>query len=44
MACDLRELLPGGDHTIGIGTVTAVHHEPQGDPLVWFGGRYCGIA
>ncbi len=44
LACDLQELLPGGDHTIGIGAVTAVHNEPLGEPLLWFGGRYCGIA
>ncbi len=39
-ACDLHDLLPGGDHTIGLGRVTAVHHEPDGSPLLWFGGGY----
>jgi len=43
LACDLRELLPGGDHTIGIGAVTAVHVEPEGKPLLWFGGAYHAI-
>jgi 3-hydroxy-9,10-secoandrosta-1,3,5(10)-triene-9,17-dione monooxygenase reductase component len=40
LACDLRELHPGGDHTIGIGAVTQVHAENGGQPLVWFGGGY----
>jgi 3-hydroxy-9,10-secoandrosta-1,3,5(10)-triene-9,17-dione monooxygenase reductase component len=40
LACDLRELLPGGDHTIGIGEVTAVGSESDGEPLLWFGGAY----
>jgi len=40
LACDLRELLPGGDHTIGIGEVTAVGIERDGEPLLWFGGGY----
>jgi flavin reductase (DIM6/NTAB) family NADH-FMN oxidoreductase RutF len=39
MACDLRELLPGGDHTIGIGAVT--HGEARaGEPLLWFRGTF----
>ena len=40
LACDLRELLPGGDHTIGIGAVTHGAMRPDAKPLVWFGGRY----
>lgn len=38
-ACDLRELIPGGDHTIAIGEVTALGLG-EGEPLLWFGGRY----
>jgi flavin reductase (DIM6/NTAB) family NADH-FMN oxidoreductase RutF len=38
-ACDLRELIPGGDHTIAIGEVTALGLG-QGRPLVWYAGRY----
>jgi 3-hydroxy-9,10-secoandrosta-1,3,5(10)-triene-9,17-dione monooxygenase reductase component len=38
-ACDLRELRPGGDHTIAIGEVTALGHG-EGEPLVWYGGAY----
>jgi flavin reductase (DIM6/NTAB) family NADH-FMN oxidoreductase RutF len=43
LACDLRELLPGGDHTIGIGAVTHGAMHADGRPLVWFGGAFCGI-
>jgi 3-hydroxy-9,10-secoandrosta-1,3,5(10)-triene-9,17-dione monooxygenase reductase component len=39
LVCDLRELLPGGDHTIGIGAVTGMGHD-EGDPLVWHRGAY----
>ena len=40
LACDLRELHPGGDHTIGIGAVTHMDADPGGEPLVWFRGGY----
>jgi flavin reductase (DIM6/NTAB) family NADH-FMN oxidoreductase RutF len=40
LACDLRELYPGGDHTIGIGAVTHLDADPAGEPLVWFRGAY----
>jgi flavin reductase (DIM6/NTAB) family NADH-FMN oxidoreductase RutF len=39
MGCDLLELLPGGDHTIGIGAVEAAE-AGQGEPLLWFRGSY----
>jgi 3-hydroxy-9,10-secoandrosta-1,3,5(10)-triene-9,17-dione monooxygenase reductase component len=39
LACDLEELLPGGDHTIGIGSVAAMGHG-EGSPLVWYRGAY----
>jgi flavin reductase (DIM6/NTAB) family NADH-FMN oxidoreductase RutF len=38
-ACELRELLAGGDHTIAIGEVTALGLG-GGSPLVWYAGRY----
>jgi 3-hydroxy-9,10-secoandrosta-1,3,5(10)-triene-9,17-dione monooxygenase reductase component len=38
-ACDVRELIAGGDHTIAIGEVTALGLG-EGDPLLWYGGRY----
>ncbi len=37
--CQLRELIPGGDHTIAIGEATAMGLG-EGDPLLWFAGRY----
>jgi len=44
ISCELRELLPGGDHVIGIGEVTGMGRENDGDPLVYFGGRYTTVA
>ena len=44
LACDLRELHPGGDHTIGLGAVTHLDSDPDGEPLVWFRGAYRGVA
>jgi flavin reductase (DIM6/NTAB) family NADH-FMN oxidoreductase RutF len=43
LACDLRELHPGGDHTIGIGAVTHVGAD-AGDPLVFHRGAYTSVA
>ena len=39
IGCRLEQLLPGGDHVIGIGAVTAAE-TGAGHPLVWHGGRY----
>jgi len=39
LVCDVRELLPGGDHTIATGAVRTMHLR-GGDPLVWFRGAY----
>jgi 3-hydroxy-9,10-secoandrosta-1,3,5(10)-triene-9,17-dione monooxygenase reductase component len=41
--CELRELVPGGDHTIGIGAPTEWWHDPEGEPLVFFRGGYRGL-
>lgn len=42
VGCDLERLVPGGDHTIGIGAVRAAEVDTAqgGEPLVWFRGRY----
>ena len=40
LACDLTDLYPAGDHTIGIGAVTHMDVDPDGEPLVWFRGGY----
>lgn len=42
IGCRLQDLLPGGDHVIGIGAVTAAE-TGGGEPLVWHGGRYGGF-
>jgi flavin reductase (DIM6/NTAB) family NADH-FMN oxidoreductase RutF len=41
--CELRELIPGGDHTIAIGAVLSLGLG-GGEPLLWFGGRYHSLA
>jgi 3-hydroxy-9,10-secoandrosta-1,3,5(10)-triene-9,17-dione monooxygenase reductase component len=38
-ACKLQQLLPGGDHTIGIGEVIAMGLG-SGQPLLWYRGQY----
>jgi 3-hydroxy-9,10-secoandrosta-1,3,5(10)-triene-9,17-dione monooxygenase reductase component len=38
-ACELRELIAGGDHTIAIGEVIGLGLG-EGEPLLWYGGRY----
>jgi flavin reductase (DIM6/NTAB) family NADH-FMN oxidoreductase RutF len=38
-ACSLRELMPGGDHTIAIGEVVALGLG-EGEPLLWYAGGY----
>jgi 3-hydroxy-9,10-secoandrosta-1,3,5(10)-triene-9,17-dione monooxygenase reductase component len=40
LACDLRDLYPGGDHTIGVGAITQMDADPDGEALVWFRGSY----
>jgi flavin reductase (DIM6/NTAB) family NADH-FMN oxidoreductase RutF len=40
IACELRELVPGGDHEIGIGEVIGMGTGEDSPPLVWFHGRY----
>ena len=39
VGCRLERLIPGGDHTIGIGAVEAAE-AGQGEPLLWFRGGY----
>jgi flavin reductase (DIM6/NTAB) family NADH-FMN oxidoreductase RutF len=39
VGCRLERLIPGGDHTIGIGAVEAAE-AGQGEPLLWFRGSY----
>jgi flavin reductase (DIM6/NTAB) family NADH-FMN oxidoreductase RutF len=39
VACELRELIAGGDHTIAIGEVVSLGLG-DGDPLLWYAGQY----
>jgi len=39
VACDLRDVIAGGDHVIVTGEVTALETSP-GDPLVFHAGEY----
>jgi flavin reductase (DIM6/NTAB) family NADH-FMN oxidoreductase RutF len=43
MVCDLEAEHPGGDHTIGVGAVTAMGHG-TGEPLVFYRGEYRRLA
>jgi 3-hydroxy-9,10-secoandrosta-1,3,5(10)-triene-9,17-dione monooxygenase reductase component len=40
VACDLRDVIAGGDHVIVTGQVTALETSQSGDPLVFHGGEY----
>ena len=39
VGCRLEQLVPGGDHTIGIGAVESAEAS-DGRPLIWFRGAY----
>ena len=41
VGCRLERLIPGGDHTIGIGAVEAAE-AGRGEPLLWLRGSYRG--
>jgi flavin reductase (DIM6/NTAB) family NADH-FMN oxidoreductase RutF len=43
LACDVSATYPGGDHTLVVGAVAAIHHG-QGEPLVWHARRYRTLA
>lgn len=44
LVCELEAMHPGGDHEIGVGAVTALGGDPAGEPLVFHGGRFRGLA
>jgi 3-hydroxy-9,10-secoandrosta-1,3,5(10)-triene-9,17-dione monooxygenase reductase component len=44
IACELRDLLPGGDHEIGVGEVLATGVGEPGAPLVFHRGDYTTVA
>jgi flavin reductase (DIM6/NTAB) family NADH-FMN oxidoreductase RutF len=43
LACEVRELMPGGDHLIGVGEVTSLW-TAAGDPLVFYRGDYWSLS
>lgn len=43
MACAVRELVPGGDHLVGVGEVTSLWTR-DGDPLVFYSGDYWALS
>jgi len=43
MACELRDLLPGGDHLIGLGEVVDLW-TGAGEPLLFFRGDYWALS
>jgi len=43
LVCDLEAEHPGGDHTIGVGVVTAMGFG-EGDPLIFYRGAYHALA
>jgi len=40
VGCTLERLVPGGDHTIGLGAVTAAEKASEREPLIWYRGGY----
>src|SRR4051795_7063056 len=40
VGCTLEHLIPGGDHTIGLGAVIAAEKESENAPLIWYRGEY----
>jgi flavin reductase (DIM6/NTAB) family NADH-FMN oxidoreductase RutF len=43
LVCEVRDLLPGGDHTVGIGAVLAMEAF-DGEPLLFWRGEYRALA
>ncbi|MGF1608012.1 MAG: flavin reductase family protein [Kiloniellales bacterium] len=39
--CHVRYTHDGGDHVIFVGEVTRMACDPTGEPLLFYGGRYC---
>jgi flavin reductase (DIM6/NTAB) family NADH-FMN oxidoreductase RutF len=38
--CKIRHTYHGGDHVIFVGEVTRLRHDPDGQPLLFYGGKY----
>jgi len=42
--CKIRHTYHGGDHVIFVGEVTRLRHDPEGQPLLYHRGKYCGVS
>ncbi len=42
--CEIRHTYEGGDHVIFVGEVLKIIAEPEGEPLLYFRGRYRALA
>ena len=43
LACDLVDLREAGDHTIGVGEVTHMEADADGEPLLFFRGEFMAL-
>ena len=41
--CETRHTYHGGDHVIFVGEVLRLRHDPEGQPLLFHGGKYGGV-
>ena len=41
--CEIEAVHEGGDHVILVGRVNELRHDPEGDPLLYYRGRYSTI-
>ncbi|MHA1152453.1 MAG: flavin reductase family protein [Alphaproteobacteria bacterium] len=41
--CKTRHTYHGGDHVIFVGEVLRLRHDPEGQPLLFHGGKYGGV-
>ncbi len=42
LQCDVKQLIPCGDHHIVVGSVRAIDHR-EGNPLLFFGGQFATL-
>ncbi len=42
--CKTRHTYHGGDHVIFVGEVLRLRHDPDGQPLLFHGGKYRGVS
>ncbi|NQV61512.1 MAG: flavin reductase family protein [Alphaproteobacteria bacterium] len=42
--CEIEAVHDGGDHVILIGRVRELRHDPKGEPLLYYRGRYSAVS